>query len=265
MIRRTTIGSALVLAAILWPCANAHAISISMYNDCVFTSTGNVTNYSGYLGGGGGFEVTSGLLKDYSTGLSTGITATLSASNVSGSTGVMPAAGTPAHSAFNGSLNLGGSASYGDSTYDWWYQVTFSGLDPTKAYEFATTANRGSSYNPERWSKFSIIGADTYANASSAGTIEITPDVVHLNGGANSASGDIVQWTGITAADGSFTMKSESLRDINGKPYGYGMQVFRLIEREKDLGEIPEPSSVILIGLLLAGAGLMERRRRSCK
>ena len=233
------------------------------YNDCVGAGepNGNVTIWSGYLGGGGGFEQPTGLLKDITTGLNTTVTATLSAYNVSGGTGVMPNSGTPANTTFNGIVNLGGSASYGDSSFGWWYQVVFTGLDSTKQYEFVTTANRGSSYSPERWSQFRLIGADTYVNGSSAGTVQVTPDVVKLNGGANTAAGDIVRWTGITAADGSFTMLSENLRDINGKPYGYGMQAFMLAESD---GTPPIPEPVTMAGLMLGIGSVVTyvRKRR---
>jgi len=260
-IHRKTLDVALAIAflAVALP---AHADFIT-YNDAVGPASGsaaNVTHYSGYLGGGGGFETLSGFLKDIATGLNTPVTATLSAYNVSGGTGVMPNAGTAAYSAFNGIVNLGGSASYGDSTYGWWYQVVFTGLDPTKQYEFVTTANRGSTYTPERWSQFSLIGADSYVNGSSAGTVQVTPDVVKLNGGANTAAGDIVRWTGITAADGSFTVRSENLRDINGKPYGYGMQAFMLAETEKS-SPVPDGGTTLaLLGIGFAGLAGLRRK-----
>jgi len=235
------------------------------YNDCIGTSPGNVTYYaSNTIGGGGGFETPSGLLKRYSDGTFTAVTATLTSSNISGSTGSMPNAGTPAHNAFNGILNLAGSASYNSSGSAWYYQVTFSGLDPTKSYEFVTTANRGGTYTPARMSQFSILGADSFTNASTAGVSVISAGVLHLNSGSNTANGDIIKWTGITAADGVFTIRSENVPFGGlGQPsgsHGYGLQGFSL----EELATIPLPPAAWAGLSTLAGIGLigMIRRRR---
>jgi hypothetical protein len=213
------------------------------YNDCVQDADPpNTTIYSDYLGGGGGFEVPGGYLKNFETGLYTSVWVELEASNVAYSTGTMPDAGTPAHGVFNGFVNLDASASYGNSSSDWYYQVTFSGLDPNKTYEFVTTANRNSlsyagSGTSSRWTEFSIIGADTYTNASSGGVMQVTPDVLKMNTGYNTSTGDIIQWTGITAADGSFTVLSQNVG--SGGPgeliKSYGIQGFRLTELDEAL------------------------------
>ena len=182
-------------AALIWASQPAIA-GFTAYNDCVGPSSGsaaNVTHYSGYLGGGGGFETPSGLLKDFTTGLFTSVTASLTAFNVAGSIGVMPSAGTDAYNIFNGIVNLGSSASY-NANSNWFYEVVFTGLDPTKSYEFVTTANRNSSsYNGSgsgsRWTKFSIIGADTYTNESSTGVTEVSSDVLKMNTGYNTVLG----------------------------------------------------------------------------
>jgi hypothetical protein len=235
------------------------------YNDAVHAgSTGNVTNYSGYMADGGGFETPSGYLRDYDTGAYLPVIATLTGSNISGSLSAPANAGTDAYNVFNGKLNLGDwSVSYNSSSSGWYYEVTLTGLDPAKSYEFVTTANRDSaSYAGDgatsRWTKFSIIGADTYANASSTGVVEISPDVVRMNTGYNTVSGYVVRWTGITAADGSFTVRSENVGA--GGPgeanKSYGMEGFMLAEG----AAIPEPASLVL--LLSAVTVLLLWRRR---
>jgi len=187
------------------------------YNDCVHASADpNITQWSGYLLDGGGFEVPSGLLKDYATGTTLPVTATLECSNVSSSLSSLPDPGTEANDIFGFFPQFGPSASYNSSSYDWYYMVTFTDLDPSASYEFVTTANRnGSSYGGDgtnsRWTKFTIVGADTYSNTSTPGVVEITPDVVIMNTGYNTVNGYVVRWSGITASDGEFTVVSENV------------------------------------------------------
>jgi len=234
------------------------------YNDAVHAgSTGNVTNYSGYMADGGGFETPSGFLKDYDTGADLPVVASLTGSNISGSISAAANAGTDAYDVFNGKLNLGDwSTSYNSSSSGWYYEVTFTGLDAGKSYEFVTTANRNSSSyagdgSASRWTKFSIIGADSYTNSSSTGVVEISPDIVRMNTGYNTVNGYVVRWTGITAADGSFTVRSENVGA--GGPgeanKSYGMEGFMLAEGSA----VPEPASALL---MLGGVlGLLTWRR----
>jgi hypothetical protein len=187
------------------------------YNDCVHASGDpNITQWSGYLMDGGGFEVPSGPLKDYATGSILPVVATLECSNVSSSISSLPDAGTDANTIFGFFPDFGPSASYNSSSFDWYYLVTFTGLDPSKTYEFVTSANRnGASYAGDgassRWTKFSLVGADTYTNTSSVGVVEITPSVVIMNTGYNTVNGCVVRWSGIAAADGEFAAISENV------------------------------------------------------
>ncbi len=238
------------------------------YNDCVHGgSPANTTIYSAYMGDGGGFETPSGLLKDFTSGPYTSVTATLTGANISGSISAAPSSGTDAYSVFNGKVNLGDwSTSYNSSSSDWYYQVTFTGLDPSKSYEFVTTANRDSvSYDgsgtSSRWTKFSIIGADTYTNASTLGVTQISPNVVEFNTGYNTVNGYVARWTGITAADGSFTVISQNVGAAGPgeAKKSYGMEGFMLAETT-----VPEPGTLVL--LLTAALGALAyawRRRRS--
>jgi hypothetical protein len=259
--------------------------SFVSYNDCVGpTNQSNVTQFSGYLGGGGGFETTSGELVNFSDGTGTGVNVTMEAWNISESLSAMVNSGTDAYAAFHNVFNnggtdnsFGGSASYNSSSIDWYYQVTFSGLDPNKTYAFATTGNRdGSSYaagnSGSRWGKFRIEGADSYTNDSTAGVLVYSPAEVLVNTGYNKVSGHIASWRAIDpGSDGTFTVVSENPgrnRDddfyatlIGDSDYeeikGYGMQVFRLME---DSAQVPVPAAVWLLGSGIVGLVVVRRR-----
>ncbi len=252
----------------------APAEAAVFFNDSVHAgSPANATNYSGYMADGGGFETPSGLLRDFTTGVYSSITATLSGTNISGSISGAPSVGTDAYDVFNGKVNLGDwSTSYNSSSSGWSYQVTFTGLDPSKTYEFVTTANRNNaSYagngSTSRWTEFSIVGADTYTNASTAGVTEISPDVVEFNTGYNTVNGYVARWTGITAADGSFTVISQNVGA--GGPgeanKSYGMEGFMLAEAAV-APAVPEPTSIAvwsLLGIAACCAGWWRRRKRA--
>ncbi len=256
---------ALAIGAVLAMTSAATAGFVA-YDDTVHGgSPANATIYSGYMADGGGFETPSGLLRDYASGLYTSVTATLSGSNITGSISGAPNSGTDAYGVFNGKVNLGDwSTSYNSSGSGWYYEVTFTGLDPTKEYEFVTTANRNSisydgSGSASRWTKFSIIGADTYTDASTSGVVEISPDVVEFNTGYNTVNGYVARWTGITAADGSFTVRSENVGAGGpGEPNkSYGMEGFMLAEA------VPEPSSIVLGLFAVASLSVAVGRRRA--
>jgi hypothetical protein len=109
----------------------------------------------------------------------------------------------------------------------------------SKEYEFITTANRNSeSYDGDgaasRWTKFTLAGADTFANISSTGVTVVTEDVVKMNTGYNTVNGYVVAWSVITAADGTFSVRSENV-GLEGpgeqiKSYGFQGFVFKELE-----------------------------------
>ena len=255
-------GAAMLMQAVCLMRAQADFVA---YNDCVHGgSPANTTIYSAYMGDGGGFEIPHGYLKNFATGAYTTVWVELTGSNISGSISGAPNAGTDAYNLFNGKVNLGDySTSYNSSASNWYYQVTFTGLDPNKTYEFVTTANRN---NPDyagdgsssRWTKFSIIGADTYTNSSSAGVVEVSEDVVRMNTGYNTANGYVVRWSGTTAADGSFTVKSENAGA--GGPgearKSHGMEGFML-------AEVTVSPALLLLGSGLVGLLIYRRRAAS--
>ena len=132
-----------------------------------------------------------------------------------------------------------------------------------------TTANRNSaSYAGDglasRWTKFSIIGADAYSNASTTGVIQISPDVVRFNTGYNTVNGYVARWTGITAADGSFTVISQNVGA--GGPgeaiKSYGMEGFMLAEATPVAAVVPLPAAAWIGMTLFGGIGVAKKLRR---
>jgi hypothetical protein len=141
---------------------------------------------------------TSGLLKNYDTGEDTTVTATFtSQGNLTNSTGngAEPDAGTDAYDIFSGKVNMAGvvactdqaSPACADNT--WFMDLTFTGLDPTQTYSFATTTVRdGDSANyGARNALFTISDIDSATNASSAGVTVVSNESVWFNAGMNRA------------------------------------------------------------------------------
>ena len=139
--------------------ANAHSASVTYietppstgwtaYNDVAYASGQNTGANATRFGIGNGFTgATSGVLLDYASGASTGVVAALTQSGgvnwndgSSGTGGVNPAVGTDAYTTFGGKTDVKGLVYYGSS--GWYVDLTFTGLDSSKAYTFATTANR---------------------------------------------------------------------------------------------------------------------------
>ncbi|MDX9800005.1 MAG: hypothetical protein RBT69_01565 [Spirochaetia bacterium] len=201
------------------------------YNDCV-DNDGNHENATYF-----NLQNPDGILKKISDGSDSGITVEMEAENVSSwdPTGT-PQAGTDAYNTFNGFLNIDEVASYGNENNPWYYQVTFSNLDPAKKYAFVTTANRNFDYVADgrqpRWTKFTISGADTFSNISSSGVSRVSAGVVKINTGYNTVNGYVAAWTGITASDGTFTVRSENVgAEGPGESFmSYGLQGFKLME-----------------------------------
>lgn len=196
--------------------------SFVAYNDVIYDAgsghpalTSNVTTYNI---GNGSPGPTGGLLIDKDTGATTGVTATLTQSGgvnwqPSASTGGSDCnLGTDARDVFDPAttVSLMGTVYYGSE--GWWVDVTFTGLDPTRKYEFVTTANRNDTNYMARITRYTISGADAFVNDS-------TPGTTITNGGAstafitgyNTANGYVARWVDIEpGADGTFKVRAEA-------------------------------------------------------
>ena len=212
------------------------------YNDCVYRSSdqyiaNNVTTYdigSGHPG------LTSGPLVDQATGDNTGVTVTLTENGgvrwqpEPGNGGSDCAVGTDAYNTFGGIADMTGVIYYGSA--GWWVDLTFTGLDPTTGYTFATSAARGN-YSG-RLTIYTLTGADTYTNASTIGVDVLAENKVRFNTGDNISEGYVARWTGITAADGSFTVRAEAdPGNADGKAYSFDVFMLEGGNRGTDVND----------------------------
>jgi hypothetical protein len=201
------------------------------YNDCVHEGSQyigqNVTTY----GIGNGFAgATSGPLIDQATGEQMGITVTLTQSGGvnwqpnPGAAGSDCAVGTDAYTTFGGIADMTGVIYYGSA--GWWLDVTFTGLDSGTAYTFAASSAR-CSYDDRR-TIYTLTGADTYSNASTNGVDVLAENKIRFNTGDNYSQGYVARWTGITASDGSFTVRAEADPSSPEARKAYSFDVFML-------------------------------------
>jgi len=263
---RARVVSGLAVLVVCLDLASVAGAEFVAYNDCNFNGDTTSPNVTYYTVNNPRSLPTSGLLVDNSTGTNTGVTVTMEASGNwtyilwDGGAGISNTS-SDAYAIFENvpGLDVAGMLQY-DSSAGWYEEIVFTGLNPNLSYEFATTANRGgsSSYD-DRWTKWTIMEADTYTYASSAasgGPLEkIGEDCVQFRTGSNGDDGYVAKWTDITAADGSFTIRVEAAGDPYHAYKGYGPSVFMLEEI------IPEPATMGLLGLGVVGLVLRRRRK----
>ncbi|MHC4736742.1 MAG: choice-of-anchor Q domain-containing protein, partial [Planctomycetota bacterium] len=193
---------------------------IVAYNDCVYR-----------YGIGSGFAgSTSGPLVDQVTGDDMDIMITLTESGGvnwepgPANGGSDCAIGTDAYNTFGGTADMTGVIYHGST--GWWVDLTFTGLDPTTEYTFATSAARNN-YSG-RLTIYTLTGADTYTNASTSGVDVLAENKVRFNTGDNHYEGYVARWTGITATDGSFTVRAEADPSSTDGRKAYSFDVFML-------------------------------------
>ena len=178
------------------------------YNDLADTDAKSAeTNFTSFGFGrsyvGDGME---GELLDFATGNGTGVQVAFFEQASEGNTinwaGDAAAflEGTDAYDSFGGALNLAGNLSYNDAP-GWYFDVIITGLDPTRTYAFAATANRngGDSYG-ERVTNWSLREAESHQYASSESAHKVDDATVEFSTGHNDA-GNVARWTKIQPGD----------------------------------------------------------------
>ncbi len=162
------------------------------------------------------YNTIAGVLVDYNSGTPTPVTIT--GSFVGGldddfpSNGGQANGGTDAGDAFGPSgaviVDMLNTVELDDPSWD--NIITFDNLDSTKRYTVTVSANRNNpAYDNARFTRVTIEGADAFANDSSTGVVVNGADSVSFSIGNNTDNGYVARWTNVTAADGSFSIKSE--------------------------------------------------------
>lgn len=138
------------------------------YRPVAGTTSDNATGYDLRVTGDGG------VLKNIKTGLDLPVVVTVEVlgdgvpDDFGANSPVNP--GSPADKLFGGIVVIGNDGLPGiRSSANTKLILNFTGLDPTKRYNFRGTASRGGNYN-DRWSVFSIEGVEGYVNAHEDGS-----------------------------------------------------------------------------------------------
>lgn len=209
--------------------APAVSASFVAYNDVVYHSSHGTLqpNVTTYNTGNNSPGPSSGVLVDKSTGVSTGVTLSLTYSGgVNWETSLSSggddcASGTDARSVFDpaSTVSLKGTLVYGST--GWYVDATFTGLNPNGRYEFVTTANRNNASYTSRVTRYTISGADGFTNESTPGTVITNGGAsTAFSTGANTANGYVARWTDIDpGADGSFSVRAQA--DVSNQAYGF--------------------------------------------
>jgi hypothetical protein len=232
------------------------------YNDFItnYGANANVTTWG--MTGGSNLA-----LKDVTTGatvapqMSVAYQATISGGT--GPTTDLPS-GTDAYNLFAGKVNTSGQVVYYGSASTWWFDVTFTGLNPAKKYTFASVIDRGdSSYANQRWTTLTLSGADAYTYDSSSGAFKVSDAEVSVDS-YNSFAGYVAKWSNISAgSDGTFMVRYQSPVSSSEYPSGITISSGNVGKGYAPAGimlsEVPEPATMSLLAL---GALALLRRRK---
>ncbi len=231
----------------------------------------NITKYT--ADAGGHFLTSTGLLKDFATGLDTGVTLTYTGGSYNGSSnggnpsksGPAPPVGSDAYNVFNGKINTIGNTSYvnADGVDEF---LTFTGLDPTKLYEVVLHTDRGN-YGFSRGHLAIIEGADSFTNTSSqfnddnGNPVYSGPGDDSTRVSADNPLGYIVRYSNINpGADGEFALHAgwDPGNDPGSQWKAPYLAAVALAEGVSI--PVPEPASLVLLGL--GACSMLFSRRR---
>jgi hypothetical protein len=248
----------MLISKILVVCAGVVAVGAGLaqanfvaYNDLAsdLAGYGNVTTIS---------SGQSGVLKDYSTGASTGVALQVTAAGVfvDQTYDVADFAGGDALTEFGTIVNNNGYIRYADTPVSLSYATcTFTGLNPSKVYTVVLTGARGNSAYTARHTIFQISDVDAFTNASSTGATFSGPadPTVEFNTGYNTAasSGYVARFTNVHPGSDGDMVVTAGLGPHNTDGMKWYVNELKLIE-------VPEPSTVTL--LVLGGLALLRRR-----
>ena len=165
--RKMWVAGALATAMLAMGTASmASAAGFTAYNDLAWGTGQLETNITKITSpnGGSGLPAT-GLLKDFATGLDTGVTLTVTGGSYDGTTqatqGANPTTGD-GFTIFDGKVNGLGAISYDGNSL----VLTFSGLNPSKTYDLSFFAHRNN-YAWDRASLVTLSGQEAFTNTSS--------------------------------------------------------------------------------------------------
>ena len=226
----------------------ASAAGFTAYNDLAWGTGQLETNITKFTSPVGGSTLPdAGILKDFNSGLPTGVTLAVTGGSFIGDAqaaqGLDPTTGD-AFTIFDGKVSGLGVLSYvndiGDSLV-----LTFSGMNPTKLYDLAFFAHR----NANGWDRASLVtlsGQTAFTNSSSVATDNPTGPGGALFSGPGSPStrlpadndkGYVARFTNINPGSDGTVVLTISFDGTAGNEYTgkYGSAV-RLIESSSSVG-----------------------------
>jgi hypothetical protein len=110
---------------------------------------------------------------------------------------------------------------------------SFTGLDTNKRYTLVAYGSRGN-YN-NRWSRFTLLGATSFTNQSSAGALATTTNMSNdsevINTGGNYNNGYVAKWIDIDPATTTLVLNQTSIAYSGGAANTTYMNAIKLVEQ----------------------------------
>jgi FG-GAP-like repeat len=221
----------------------ATAAGFTAYNDLAWGTGQLETNITKITSPNGGSGLPStGLLKDFTSGLDTGVTLTVTGGLYDGTAqatqGANPTTGD-AFTIFDGKVSGQGLLSYNDPMVNDPIVLTFSGLDPSKTYDLSFFAHRNN-YAWDRASLVTLSGTAGRMNTSSVASDNPSEagGVIFSGSGdsstrlpADNDNGYVAQWSEVKSGGDGIVVLTISWDGTTGNEFlgKYGSAV-RLIE-----------------------------------